>query len=128
MMIKKDSILAIFCSTVWIGVSEFFRNKLMFNSYWVEHYSAMGLVFPDQWTNGLVWGIWSLFFAFFIYIIFKKFSWPHTIFVSWFGGFVLMWLVVWNLGVLPLKILIVATPLSILEVTVACLIYKKFLR
>jgi hypothetical protein len=40
-------------------------------------------------------------------------------------GFVLMWLVTGNMGVLPYSILVFAIPLSLLETYLATLIIKK---
>jgi hypothetical protein len=68
------AILAILIATIWISLSEFIRNEFLFKSYWVEHYSSMGLVFPSEMINGMVWGIWSLMFAIVIYFISRKFN------------------------------------------------------
>jgi hypothetical protein len=47
--------------------------------------------------------------------------------LAWFVGFLLMWVVVANMGVLPLGILIIATPLSFLEAFLASFIIKKLI-
>ena len=49
----------------------------------------------------------------------------QTTALAWFVGFVLMWLVTWNMGVLPVAILPLAIPLSLLESYVATVIVKK---
>ncbi|MCB0807220.1 MAG: hypothetical protein KDC05_15590 [Bacteroidales bacterium] len=121
----KKTILPILLTTIWISVSEFSRNELLFKSYWVDHYSNLGLDFPDAPVNGAVWGLWSLLFAIAIFIIAKKFSLLQTTFLSWFVGFVLMWVVVWNLEALPSGLLYFAIPLSVLEAFLAALIIKK---
>jgi hypothetical protein len=59
------------------------------------------------------------------FIVTKKFSLFQTGFLAWFVGFVLMWVVTWNMGVLPAGILVYAVPLSLLEVFVATIIIKK---
>jgi len=123
-MIKK-SVLPILLATIWISISEFVRNELLLKSFWVEHYQKLGLVFPSEPINGAVWGIWSLLFAISIFIISKKFSLVATTFLSWLVGFVLMWVVIGNLNVLPYGILIYAIPLSLFEAFVASLIIKK---
>jgi hypothetical protein len=123
-MIRK-TVLPILLATTWISISEFLRNEFWLKSYWTEHYEKMGLIFPSDPINGAVWGIWSLFFAITIFILLKKFSFLQTIFLSWFVGFVLMWIVVGNMGVLPFSILYFAFPLSILEVFLATLIVEK---
>jgi hypothetical protein len=121
----RTTLLPVLLATIWISVSEFFRNEFLLKSYWTEHYEQMGLVFPSKPINGAIWGLWSLLFAVAILIILKRFSLWETIFLSWFVGFVLMWVVTGNMGVLPLGILIYAVPLSLLETFVAVFIIKK---
>ncbi len=117
--------LPIFLATVWISISEFVRNEFFVKHYWTEHYEGLGLVFPSEPINGAVWGLWSLLFAITIYIISRRFSILETTFLSWFGGFVLMWVVVWNMSVFPARILLIAGPLSVLEAFLASLIIVK---
>jgi len=47
----------------------------------------------------------------------------QTTLLSWFVGFVLMWVVVGNLGVLPGGLLYVAVPLSLVEAFLAAVYY-----
>ncbi len=121
----RKTILPIMLSMLWISISEFVRNELLLKSFWVDHYQKLGLVFPSEPINGAVWGLWSLLFAISIFIISKKFSLIETTLLSWFVGFVLMWVVIGNLNVLPYGILIYAIPLSLLEAFVAAFIIKK---
>jgi hypothetical protein len=121
----KNTIVPIFVATIWISISEFVRNEFIVKSYWTEHYESLGLVFPSEPVNGAIWGVWSLLFAIAIYIILRRFSLTQTVFLSWFVGFVLMWVVVGNMGVLPSGILFIAVPLSLLEVFVATILIKK---
>ena len=121
----KKTILPVFLATIWISVSEFVRNEFLLKSYWTDHYQKLGLVFPAAPVNGAVWGLWSLLFAIAIFVISKKFSLLQTTLLSWFVGFVFMWVVIGNLGVLPYGILFAAVPLSLLEAFLAALIIKK---
>jgi hypothetical protein len=121
----KKIIFPIFFATLWIGLSEFVRNEFLFKYMWIQHYNSLGLVFPDGPLNGLVWGLWSLLFAIFVYIITRKFSLMQSIFLVWFSGFVLMWIALGNLGVLPFSLLWYSVPLSILETSIAVGIIKK---
>ena len=121
----KKTILPIFLATIWISLSEFVRNEFLVKSYWIEHYQKLGLDFPSAPINGAVWGIWSLLFAISIFIINKKFSLIETTLLSWLVGFVLMWVVIGNLNVLPFGFLVYVIPLSLLEAFVASLIIKK---
>ena len=118
----QKTLLPILLATFWIGFSEFTRNELLLKSYWENHYQNLGLTFPSSLVNGAVWGLWSLLFAAAVYILSRKFSLLGTTLVSWFMGFVLMWVATWNLDVLPLPLLIFAIPLSLLESFLASLI------
>jgi hypothetical protein len=124
-MAMKKTVLPIFLAAVWIGVSEFARGQFLLKSYWTDHYAKLGLVFPMKPVNGAVWGVWSLLFAVTIFIISRKFNLVQTFLLSWFVTFVLMWVVIGNMGVLPLGILVFAVPLSVLETFVAAYIIKK---
>lgn len=125
MLFLKKTILPIFAATIWISLSEFVRNQFILLSFWTDHYSKLGLTFPSEPINGAMWGVWSLCFAIVIFILAKKFSLTETFLLSWGIGFVLMWVVIGNLGVLPFGILPVAIPLSLLEAFLASLIIKK---
>lgn len=121
----KKTILPILLSTIWISISEFVRNEFLLKSYWADHYESLGLVFPSEPINGAVWGIWSLAYAIGIFIIARRFNLLETFLLAWFVGFVLMWLVTANMGVLPFGILVFAIPLSLLEAFLATYIIKK---
>lgn len=121
----KKIVLPVFLSTVWISISEFFRNQVLLNHYWTKHYDSLGLIFPFTPINGVVWGIWSLCFAVLIYILSGKFTLIRTTFISWFAGFVLMWLVIGNMNFLPYAMLLFAIPLSFLEAFLASFIIFK---
>ena len=121
----KKTILPVLLATIWISISEFVRNEFILKSYWTGHYQSLGMVFPSQPINGAIWGVWSLCFAIAIYIISRKFSLVQTFLLSWFIGFVLMWVVIWNMGVFPLSILPFALPLSLLEAYLASFIIHK---
>ncbi len=125
MITMKKTVFPILLATIWISISEFIRNEFIVKSYWTGHYEKLGLVFPSEPINGAVWGIWSLCFAISIFIIAKKFSLLQTAILSWFVGFVLMWIVIWNMSVLPTRLLLFAVPLSLLEAFLASFIIKK---
>lgn len=125
MNIFKNSVLPVILATIWISSSEFIRNEIIAKTYWINHYEKLGILFPSEPINGAIWGIWSLFLAIVIFIILKRFTFTQTVLLSWFTGFVMMWVVIGNLGVLPYGLLIFAVPLSLLEVFLAALIIKK---
>jgi hypothetical protein len=121
----KRTILPVLLATIWISISEFVRNEFIVKSFWTKHYEKLGLVFPSEPVNGAVWGIWSLCFGITIFILAKKFTLLQTTFLSWFVGFVLMWIVIWNMSVLPVGLLLYAIPLSLLEAFLATFIIRS---
>lgn len=118
-------VLAVVLATVWISVSEFVRNEFLLKDNWIAHYAALGMTFPDQPKNGAVWGLWSLLFATGLYFLSRRSTLLSTVLVGWLFGFVLMWVVIGNLGVLPAGLLMSAVPLSLLETFMAAWILKR---
>ena len=123
-MLKK-TILPVLLATVWISISEFLRNEVLFKSYWTEHYTNMGITFPSEPINGAMWGVWSLLFAISIFVVSRKFNLLESSILAWLYGFVMMWVVLGNLNVLPFGLLLFAVPLSMLEAFLAVWIIKK---
>ena len=121
----KNTILPIFITGIWINISEFVRNEILIKSYWIEHYQSLNLLFPSEPINGVAWMIWGFLLAITIFILSKKYNILQTTLLSWFVAFCMMWVVIWNLTVLPKGILWFAVPLSLLEVFVGALICKK---
>jgi hypothetical protein len=123
-MIKK-TILPVLLATIWISISEFLRNEVLFKGYWTEHYTNMGITFPSEPINGAMWGVWSLLFAISIFVVSRKFNLLESSILAWLYGFVMMWVVLGNLNVLPFGLLLFAVPLSMLEAFLAVWIIKK---
>ncbi|HUN24142.1 MAG TPA: hypothetical protein PK299_13515 [Anaerolineales bacterium] len=125
MKLRTRDFTAIMLAGIWVNASEFFRNQILLNADWVNHFQALGMIFPSAPLNALVWVIWGFVFATTIYVISKKFTLFETTMLCWVMAFLMMWLVTWNLNVLPLTILVYAIPLSLLESFVGSYICKK---
>ena len=121
----KKTIVPVLFSGVWITVSEFVRNEFLFKSYWVDHYQSLNLKFQTLPLNGILWTVWSFILAYVILELLQKYSFLRTLLIAWLTAFVMMWITVYNLQVLPLMLLLIAVPLSLLEVVVAELIINK---
>ena len=125
MSLKSRSIITVILTGIWVNGSEFFRNEVLLKTYWIEHYRSLGMTFPSEPKNGLIWVAWGVLFAVAIYIISRKFNLIQTTLLSWFMAFFLMWVVTWNLNVLPSSILVYAVPLSLLEAFLASYICNR---
>ncbi len=124
----KKTILPILLTGIWINISATIRWELLIKSYWVEQYENLGLVFPNELINGITWMIWGFLFATIIFVLSKKFGTIQTALLSWFAVFVMMWIVVWNINILPTGMLWVNAPLGLFEAFVGTLICKRFLK
>ncbi len=122
---KSRNIIAVAFTGIWVNASEFFRNEVLLKKYWVDHYQSLGMIFPSAPKNGMIWLAWGFLFAIAIYLISRRFNLIQTALISWFMAFVLMWVVTWNLNVLPGAILIYAVPLSLLEALIGSYICIK---
>lgn len=121
----KKTILPVFATFIWISLTLFLRNEVLLKDYWVSHYQDLGITFPSEPVNGIVWVIWSLLYAIAFYIFSRKYSLVNTALIAWFTGFLMMEIVVGNLGVLPFGILVNAIPMSLVEVFGASFIVHR---
>lgn len=119
------TIAAIVAAWAWVGFSEFLRNQLLFEQLWVDHYRSLGLDFPNAPLNAALWMVWALVFVGVVWVISRRFSLWQTAALAWVLGFVLMWLVIGNLGVLPFVLLGFAVPLSMIEAAGAAFIVAR---
>jgi len=113
---------------IWVGLCEFVRNQFLLVSQWQGHYRGMGLEFPSKPVNGMMWMVWSFLMAGTVYAISRRFNLWQTTFIAWVMGHVMMWVVIWNLSVLPVGILPVAIPFSFVEALGAAFICRKLAR
>jgi hypothetical protein len=125
MNLQSRNIIAVIITGIWVNASEFFRNEVLLKTYWVDHYQLLGMTFPSEPLNGMIWVAWGFLLAIAIYMISRKFDLIQTTLISWFMAFVLMWVATWNLNVLPGAILFYAVPLSLLEAFIGSYICRK---
>jgi hypothetical protein len=122
------TILAVVLAGVWVGLCEFVRNQFVLASQWQNHYRALGLEFPSGPVNGAMWMVWSFMLAGTAFAISRRFGLWQTTFITWVLGHVMMWIVIWNLMVLPLGILPIAIPFSFVEALGATFICRRLAR
>jgi len=124
----KKEIAAVTTAGIWITFSEFVRNEFLFKTLWTEHFNSIGLKFQTLPVNGILWMVWSFALAYLIFRLLPLFSFTETVFTTWLPAFVMMWITIYNLQVLPLKLLFPAVPLSLLEVLIAGIIIRRILK
>lgn len=124
-MKTRKILIAILVTGLWINISETIRWIFLIQEYWLEHYETMNITLPNEPINGVVWMIWGFLYAILIFILSAKFNLLQTTLLAWSAAFVLMWIVVWNVGVLPTGMLWYNVPLSLIEAFIAVWICKK---
>jgi hypothetical protein len=121
-------VLAVVVAGIWVGLCEFVRNQFVLVSQWQNHYRGMGLEFPSKPVNGMMWMVWSFLMAGTTFAISRRFNLPQTTLIAWVMGYVMMWVVIGNLSVLPVGMLPIAVPLSFVEALGAAFICRTLAR
>ncbi len=124
----RRPVLAVMLAGVWVNLCEFVRNQALFLPHWQAHYRDMGLVFPAQPVNAVLWVVWSFLLAGMAFAVSRRFGLWQTTLLTWVMGFMMMWVVIWNLSVLPTGILPIAVPFSLVEAFGATFICRKLAR
>ena len=124
----KKIFIPILLVGIWINISETVRWLLIIESYWIEYYKTLRLVFPSEPVNAIIWMIWGFLFAIIIFVLSKKFNPLQTVFISWLTLFAALWIVLWNIDILPVNLLWYNIPLSFFETYVGVLICNKVSR
>ena len=128
MGIIKKIIVPILITGIWINISETVRWMFLVESYWLEKYQTLNLTFPNETINMIAWMIWGFFHATVIFILSRRYNLFQTTVLSWFVAFVMMWLIVWNVGVLPTGMLWLNIPLSLLEAFIGAYICIRYFK
>jgi len=119
------TVLAVVVAGFWVGLCEFVRNQFVLVAQWQNHYRGIGLEFPSKPVNGMMWMVWSFLMAGTVYAISRRFNLWQTTLIAWVMGYVMMWVVIWNLSVLPVRILPIAVPFSFIEALGAAFICRR---
>ena len=122
----KKAIWQILLVSLWINIFETLRWMLFARPYIDVHFKAANLVLPNEPINNILWLIWGIIIAVMIFIISKKFKVLQTTFIVWIIVYVMHWIALWNMAVLPINILWLAVPLTFINALVGALISKYF--
>lgn len=110
---------------LWINVSETVRWVLFAKPRLDAHLQGMGLTLPSTPANNLLWMLWGAMMAVLVVVLARKLRLVHTAVLSWLVTYVMTWIVLWNFACLPLDLLWVAVPWTLLHSFVAALIAKR---
>jgi hypothetical protein len=110
---------------IWINFSGTLRWMLFAKSRFDALYKGRGLDFPNALANTILWILWGVLAAVLVVSLSRKFSMLHTFFLSWLAAFAMHWIVLWNAAALPLDLLWIAIPWSLVEVFIAALLSNR---
>jgi hypothetical protein len=122
---KAKSAWTVLLLAVWINLSETVRWILYSKPKFDALYQSLGLELPDKPINAILWMIWGVMMAFLVFILSRKFTLLQTTMITWLTVFGMTWIAFWNSAILPLDLLLLAAPLSLIEIFIAALISKK---
>jgi hypothetical protein len=122
----QKAIWQILLVSIWINIFETLRWMLFAKPEIDMHFQAVNLVLPNEPINNLLWLIWGIIIAVMIFIVSKKFKVLQTTFIVWITVYVMHWIALWNMAVLPINILWLAVPLTFINVLIGVLISKYF--
>jgi hypothetical protein len=120
------AIWQIFLVSIWINIFETLRWMLFAKPEIDMHFKAANIVLPNEPINNLLWLIWGIIIAVMIFIVSKKFKVLQTTFIVWITVYVMNWIALWNMAVLPINILWLAVPLTFINVLAGALISNYF--
>jgi hypothetical protein len=90
------------------------------------YFKEANLVLPNEPINNILWMVWGIIIAVMIFIISNKFKVLQTTFIVWIAVYVMHWIALWNMAVLPINILWLAVPLTFINVLIGVLISRYF--
>lgn len=125
MAIKRKTGWQILWVAIWINLSGTVRWMLFAKPRFDALYRGRGMEFPNALANNILWVLWGVLAAVLFVFLSRKFSLLPTFALSWLAAFAMHWIVLWNAAALPLGLLWIAVPWSLVEVFIAALIAKK---
>lgn len=112
----KKFLLSTLAISLILLLSEGIRNGYLLRTHWVEHFDAMGLVYPEDSINNLMWGVWIVGLALIMTYLSGKLSVMANAIIVWSIAYELTFVAMWNYEVLPLSVLPIAVPWSFLVI------------
>jgi hypothetical protein len=125
MTIKGKTGWQILLVAIWINISGTVRWMLFAKPKLDVLYKGMGREFPNSLATNLLWTLWGVLAALLIVFLTKKFAMLQTVVLSWLSVFAMHYILLWNYAVMPLDLLLIAVPWTLVEFFVAALIANK---
>ena len=122
----KKAIWQVIILSIWINLAETIRWIAFAKPYFVSHYQNMNIEPPSGPVYLIIWFVWGILLAFYIYIISLKFSTIKATFIIWLSVYSGIWIMLFNLRLVIFPILLAITAFCFIEIFIGTLISKYF--
>jgi hypothetical protein len=122
----KKAIWHVIIISIWINVAETIRWMVFAKPYFLSHTQKMNIEPPSGPLYLIIWLVWGVLLALFIYIISRKFSLIETTIIIWLSVYSGIWIMLFNLSLVTFPILVTIAAFCFIEIFFAALISKYF--
>ena len=122
----KKAIWQVIIISIWINLAETIRWLVFAKPYFISHYQSMNLEPPGGPLYLIIWFVWGILLALFIYILSRKFKLLETAIIVWLSVYSGIWIMLFNLRLLSFQILAALAAFCFIEIFIGTLISKYF--
>ena len=122
----KKAIWQVIILSIWINLAETIRWIAFAKPYFVSHYQNMNIEPPSGPLYLIIWFVWGVLLALFIYIISQKYSYVKATLIIWLSVYSGIWIMLFNLSLVTFPILLAIAAFCFIEIFIGTLISKYF--
>jgi hypothetical protein len=122
----KKAIWQVIILSIWINLAETVRWIVFAKPYFVSHYQNMNIEPPSGPVYLIIWFVWGILLALYIYVISLKFSTVKAAFIIWLSVYSGIWIMLFNLRLVTFPILLAIAAFCLIEIFIGILISKYF--
>ena len=122
----KKAIWQIIILSIWINLAETIRWIVFAKPYFVSHFQNMNIEPPSGPVYLIIWIVWGILLALYIYIISLKFSTIKATLIIWLSVYSGIWIMLFNLKLVTFPILLAIAAFCFIEILIGTLISRYF--
>ena len=122
----KKAIWQVIILSIWINLAETIRWIAFAKPYFVSHYQNMNIEPPSGPVYLIIWFVWGILLALYIYIISLKFTTIKSTLIIWLSVYSGIWIMLFNLKLVTFTILLAIASFCFIEILIGTLISRYF--
>ena len=122
----KKAIWQVIILSIWINLAETIRWIVFAKPYFVSHFQNMNIEPPSGPVYLIIWFVWGILLALYIYIISLKFSTIKATLIIWLSVYSGIWIMLFNLKLVTFPILLAIAAFCFIEIFIGTLISRYF--